>query len=118
MSEYLIRLLRNKFCILILLYVFSNAKIFAQDSRYLDSIIQIANKPKIDSVKINAYNNWGIHVFKSNLDSALLIYEKGVKIAEDYLASKKEWDKNEKRAIVVSLAELLVEFGFYYIKTG
>jgi tetratricopeptide (TPR) repeat protein len=118
MSEYLIRLLKNKYYFFILIYGFIDVPCFSQDSRYIDSIIQIANKPNIDSVKINAYNNWGIFVYKSNTDSALLIYEKGVKIAEDYLASKKEWDKNEKRAIEVSLAHLLDEIGFYYSKTG
>ncbi len=112
LSQYVITFFKR----LIYCFCFLSLSLSAQDE-VADSLREAYKTAKHDSIRCMALNDLGEYIFNQTPDSAIVMWQKVVKISTDNL--KKNKDKNSHFTFSFLLARAYLNHGFYYqSKTG
>lgn len=100
---------------LILLYL-STLTLQAQERPTIDSLKVMVAGAEHDTTLCHIYLNWGEQVYLSDPDTALILWQSAVRIAESNLENPK--DNLVKTTFLSYLANMLNNIGYIYINQG
>ena len=101
------------FIFLIITQLLINSKVFGVNLDSLKNIVQTSDQ---DTLVCHAYATWGANIYGSNPDSAIILWQKAIVLAEKNI--KKEHNQQMKNRYYYSVAQCSNNLGLVFFQQG